>query len=149
MSYDDRRVHKPRTPTYRSWTMMIARCTNPRVGNYKYYGGRGIEVANRWRIFANFLDDMGERPSLAHSLDRWPNKNGNYEPENCRWSTRKEQARNTSSNRIVVISGMPMSLREAAERFAVVDYKCLHLRITRLGWTLDKAISTPSHQRRR
>jgi len=136
-----------RSPTYRSWIMMVTRCTNRRVDNYKYYGGRGISVCDHWRTFSNFLTDMGERPSLAYSLDRWPNKDGNYEPGNCRWATRIQQARNTRASRIVVISGEMMTLREAAERFAVVDYKCVHLRITRLGWPLDKALSTPSHKK--
>lgn len=143
----DARTRKPRTPTYRSWIMMITRCTNPRVDNYKYYGGRGISVCPRWQNFKFFLADMGERPSLAHSLDRWPNKDGNYEPSNCRWATRTKQARNTRANRIVSIKGETMTLREAAERFSVVHYKCVHLRITRLGWPLTRALSTPSHRR--
>lgn len=126
--------------------MMITRCTNPRVDNYKYYGGRGISVCDRWRLFANFLADMGKRPSLTHSLDRWPDKDGNYELENCRWATRTQQARNTRMTLIVVMGGKSMTLRDVAEQFSVVDYKCLHLRITRLGWPLSKALSTPSRK---
>lgn len=104
MSLHGHNARGKRSPTYRSWAMMVARCTNPRVDNYAFYGGRGIKVCDRWRDFASFLADMGERPSLAHSLDRWPNRDGDYEPGNARWATSKEQARNTKSNRPVVRS---------------------------------------------
>ncbi len=72
---------------------MITRCYNPNVHNWKDYGGRGIKVCDHWRYsFSNFLADMGE-PPLGLSLDRRDNTR-NYEPGNCRWATRKEQANN-------------------------------------------------------
>lgn len=82
------------TITYRSWGAMIQRCTNPNNPGYAAYGGKGIAVHPAWRSFVSFLEDMGERPSLEHSLDRYPNRRGNYEPGNCRWATRSEQNSN-------------------------------------------------------
>ena len=81
------------SPTYRCWVQMKQRCTNPKKPDYKYYGGRGIEVCMRWLKFENFLADMGERPE-GLTLDRI-NNDGNYESGNCRWATRMEQMHNT------------------------------------------------------
>jgi hypothetical protein len=83
-----------RTAEYRSWLAMRARCKYSSLDNYKYYGGRGIFVCDRWQnSFENFLADMGPKPSPDHSLDRINNA-GNYTPENCRWATRSEQMHN-------------------------------------------------------
>ena len=85
-------VKGKQTRTHRSWQSMLARCRNPKNTNYSRYGGRGITVCERWSLFENFLNDMGERPENK-TLDRM-DVNGNYEPENCRWATLSEQQRN-------------------------------------------------------
>lgn len=81
-------------PEYNCWVAIRVRCNNPKNGSYAYYGGRGIKVCARWQSFEAFLEDMGPRPSPAHSIDRKDN-DGNYEPGNCRWATKAEQMQNT------------------------------------------------------
>jgi hypothetical protein len=88
------RTHgRSKTTEWHIWCAMRQRCDNPRNPSYSAYGGRGITVCDSWRTFANFFADMGERPSLKHTLDRI-NNNGNYEPTNCRWATYAEQNSN-------------------------------------------------------
>jgi len=82
------------SPEYLSWRSMKARCGNPNATGFKNYGARGITFCERWRDFNAFLADMGRRPSPRHSLDRWPDADGNYEPTNCRWATALEQRHN-------------------------------------------------------
>lgn len=79
---------------YGTWYRMIDRCTNSNSINYKYYGGRGIKVCDRWlNSFESFLEDMGKKPHSSYTLDRI-DSNGNYEPSNCRWATPEEQSLN-------------------------------------------------------
>lgn len=82
----------PPSPEYTAWTSMINRCECENYKGWHRYGGRGITICERWRTsFENFLADMGPRPTPQHSLDRYPNNDGNYEPDNSRWATKKQQ----------------------------------------------------------
>lgn len=102
-------------PTYRTWMAMIQRCTNPNKSNYKYYGGRGIAVCEKWRTFAGFLEDMGERPD-GTTIDRI-NGDAGYSRENCRWASRVVQASNKPGCvRMVTVDGVTTTLSEACRR---------------------------------
>lgn len=92
---------------------MRQRCTNPNTPGWANYGGRGITVCDRWRRFEAFLEDMGERPSPRHSLDRIDN-DGNYEPSNCRWATPQQQLGNRRGCVTVEVNGEVMNLSAAA-----------------------------------
>lgn len=106
------------TRVYRSWVSMKMRCQNPEDLTYERYGGRGILVCDRWQSFENFLADMGTPPTEKHTLDRI-DVNGNYEPENCRWATPKQQARNTRRNIFYDFFGQQMTAPEIAEKTGV------------------------------
>jgi hypothetical protein len=84
----------PWTPEYRTWRALRNRCRSPKGQTDSRYGGRGIKVCERWEDYEAFLADMGRRPSPKHSIDRWPNNDGDYEPGNCRWATTTEQRLN-------------------------------------------------------
>ena len=103
------------------------------------YGGRGIKVCDRWQDFENFAADMGPRPEGC-SIERIDN-DGGYNPENCRWATRKEQNRNTRRNKLMTMGGVTRCLSEWAE---VVN---IHETVLRqrlfMGWTDEKALTTP------
>lgn len=109
------------TLTYSSWASLKARCLTPSDRHYSDYGGRGIKVCDRWlgeHGFENFLADMGERPTLKHSIDRI-DVNGNYEPSNCRWATSVVQANNKRNNIIIEHNGETHSLCDWCRMFGV------------------------------
>lgn len=106
---------------YGIWSDMRRRCVYPRLRCYPRYGGRGIKVCNEWSEYAAFerwARSSGYRSDLT--IDRIDN-DGNYEPANCRWATRKQQSRNTSSNRKIVVDGRSVTIAEAAEVAGVRD----------------------------
>ncbi len=128
------------TRTYASWASMICRCEDPTHEAYHRYGGRGIKICKEWREdFCNFLKDMGERPA-DRSLDRI-DPNGNYCPENCRWATRLEQARNTRRTRRLTLDGVTLTLTEWAEKTGISS-RMLHNRL-RSHWHLRDALTVP------
>ena len=101
----DNSTHKDsKSATYYTWNSMKSRCYNPKNDSYYRYGGRGIQVCDRWlNSYENFLEDMGHKPDEC-SLDRI-NNDGNYDPTNCRWATIYEQANNMSNNVRMEYSG--------------------------------------------
>lgn len=133
------------TPEYRTWSNMIFRCENPAGKSYRDYGGRGIRVCERWRNdFAVFLADMGLKPSAKHEVDRI-NNDGDYEPNNCRWATRRQNARNKRSNVLLEAQGRRMLLVDWARELGVcestISQRLLH------GWSVERAVTTPPRRR--
>jgi hypothetical protein len=125
---------------YKTWIHMIQRCTNPNDKKYPIYGNRGITICKRWMKFLNFLKDMSEPPTNKHSIDRI-NNNGNYCKSNCRWATRKEQARNTRKNRLISFNGKIQCMSAWAEEL-YIDKSTLWSRLNS-GWSIEKALTTP------
>jgi hypothetical protein len=109
--------NKRRSRTYRIWSAMDQRCTNPNAFAYHYYGGRGIKICERWLTFANFLADMGECPP-GLTIERI-NNNGNYEPLNCKWDTRKKQALNRRTTQLITVDGITDSVNATAIRIGI------------------------------
>lgn len=106
-------TNKRRTPEYACWLSMRQRCEDPAHDNYQDYGGRGIAVCARWSDFAAFLEDLGPRPSAAHSIER-RDTNGAYEPENCSWATCVAQQANRRNSVRVLVGGVALTIKEAA-----------------------------------
>jgi hypothetical protein len=131
-------TRKSATKEYGIWAAMKQRCYLQTSTVYEFYGGRGIKVCERWlNSFPNFLEDMGLKPSPKHSLDRIDN-NGNYEPNNCKWSTDEQQNRNRRSNRNFTVNGETMCMTDWAKRIGI-PYKTLWMRIKN-GWSMEQAV---------
>ncbi len=101
-------------PIYQPWKGMISRCLNPNYHRYHDYGGRGITVCDRWLLMENFVSDMGDSYSPELQLDRIDNNKG-YSPENCRWVTAKQNARNRRDNTTFTVNGVTRCLAEWSE----------------------------------
>jgi hypothetical protein len=111
-------MHGLETAEHYVWRSMMARCYNPNLSNYKYYGAKGIKVCKKWHNYKNFLADMGQRPSKEHSLDRI-NSTADYKPSNCKWSTRSEQQKNKTTTRIFTDGKFTGTLAECAEHIKI------------------------------
>lgn len=141
-----RQNDQSRSPEYRAWTAMIRRCTDKRVRGYKRYGGRGIKVCERWMVFANFLADVGLRPSEKHSIGRERN-DGDYEPGNVRWETKLQQANNCSDNRLLTLDGRTQTMAQWSREYGV-PYGRLQMRLE-TGFTLLEALTLKKGERRK
>lgn len=133
---------------YKIYDMMMDRCINPKNKQYKDYGGRGITICERWANkengLQNFLKDIGEIPK-GLTLDR-TNNDGNYEPNNWRLATRKQQNRNKRNNRLITYKNKTQCLAEWAEEYNL-KYMTLYNRIYRSNWPIEKALTVPVKKR--
>ena len=132
------RMRGEKTKAYRAWAGLRSRCNDKNNHKYHLYGGRGIKVCERWDHYNLFLDDMGEPPSVRHSIDRI-DSNGNYEPGNCRWATPLQQANNLRTTRFYEHGGETASLSEWAEKLGVTR-DAIKLRLRR-GQTFEQVHS--------
>jgi hypothetical protein len=133
-------VSGTRSAEHRAWSQMKDRCANPNRPDWKNYGGRGIRVCERWiGSFENFLVDMGRRPGPQYSIDRIAN-NGHYEPENCRWATKTDQARNNRRNRLLTYNGETLLLTDWARKLGI-GVSGLHARLRKMS--VEDALSRP------
>lgn len=132
------------TAEYLCWQGIKQRCFTINTSSSKWmkYAGRGITMCDRWKhSFAAFLEDMGPKPSPSHSIDRYPNQMGNYEPGNCRWATNDEQSANKTNNRLLEYGGQTMPVFQWARRLGVSS-RLIYGRLD-AGWSTEDALTTP------
>lgn len=128
------------TPTHTIWRSMLHRCRVLSDTNYPRYGARGIKVCERWLKLENFLADMGPKlPGL--SIERIDN-DGNYEPNNCRWATKREQANNRRTSRLLTALGKTQTIAMWSRETGITE-SSIYARVTRLGWSVDRALTEP------
>ena len=127
------------TVEYSTFRRMADRCNNPNAPDFHLYGARGIKV--EFTSFRQFLAEVGPRPSTLHSIDR-KNSNGNYAPSNVRWATAREQANNMRTNRRIAFQGAEHTLSEWG-RITGFGRSVIEARLDRLGWSLERALTTP------
>lgn len=132
------------TRTHRIWMGMKDRCLNPNKREFGHYGGRGIQVCDRWHKFESFFADMGECPQ-GRTLERIDN-DGHYEPGNCRWATQAEQLRNTRRSRRIPYEGREWCIPDLAEHLNL-NQGTLAARI-RYGWPSERWSQRPSPRAR-
>lgn len=123
--------------TYRAWSSMKQRCTNPNAPKYPQYGGRGIRVCERWMVFQSFYEDMGECDD-GMSLERI-NVDGDYAPGNCKWIPTRDQQSNKRSTIWTEVDGQRMTLKEACLKLGL-NYRTVQSRVNIMGWTMREAL---------
>jgi hypothetical protein len=128
------------TPEYVAWNSMKSRCYSPRYANYEKYGGMGVGVSERWLKYENFLADMGRKPTPEHTLDRFPNREGNYEPGNVRWASKLEQTQNRDCTVLYTLGDVTKTAGEWARALGIAR-QSLYQRVRE--WPLDKALTLP------
>jgi len=134
---------------YRVWQQMRERCGNPEDPAFPRYGGAGIRVCRRWEVsFADFMADVGPRPTPKHTIDRYPNGAGGYEPGNVRWATYGEQRRNQARVRFFELDGESLCLTDWSARYGK-PAQTVAYRLEVLGWSLREALTRPTHEVRR
>ena len=138
---------RSRTSEYGSWAGMLLRCTGKGPGgkiskrkDFENYMDRGIGICERWLDFDNFMEDMGPKPSDKHTIERRDN-DGNYEPGNCRWATRKEQNNNTRKNVFFTYKGRRQTMAQWAEETGI-PYGRLQWRLLTAKWSIEDALTT-------
>jgi len=134
------------TSIHNTWMSMKQRCEDDHCKAYPQYGGRGIKVCERWHEFNNFYADMGLPPQKGMTLDRFPNNDGNYEPGNVRWATKKEQANNRRSSHLLTFEGKTQTIAqwedEVGHRRGVINNRLFR------GWTTERAITVKTSEYR-
>ena len=128
-----------RSTEYNIWMGMLDRCRRKTFKQWRDYGGRGVTVCERWESFELFLEDMGRRPSPKHSLDRYPNKNGNYGPDNCRWATTVEQCNNKRNNVLITFRGKTQTVELWCEELGIKK-STVWARLWK-GWDIESALT--------
>lgn len=133
---------RTQTTEFVIWSGIRQRTTNPNYHSWADYGGRGVKICGRWQdSFENFYTDMGPRPSLGHTIDRFPNRDGDYEPSNCRWATHKEQQRNRRNNRLIEYKGEKLPISVWTERFGFKKNTIRNRLVA--GWPVDQILRAP------
>jgi hypothetical protein len=142
---------------YGIWANVLTRCLNKNCEAYPRYGGRGITVCDRWTpqgprysrtgrrvAFMNFMEDMGERPSTRHTIER-RNNNLGYSKQNCYWATYTEQANNRRTNRLLTYRGQTMTVAQWCKELKF-SQSTVYTRLAD-GWSVSDALSTPTKRR--
>lgn len=135
-------VRNSKSSEYKSWVAMVSRCYTLSNVEYNNYGGKGIVVCDRWlgeSGFSNFIADMGEKPTPTHTLDRFPNISGNYEPSNCRWATPLEQSNNRKTTIYYTLNNETKALGIWCDQFGV-PFDRVYRRL-KYGWELKDALT--------